>query len=445
MKLKTFLPCAALLVAPGAAGIAAAASAPVAVRAELDRPFVMAGQGERVVIKVSLLPAETESARARPPVNLALALDRSGSMSGQKIEQAREAALEALSLLGPRDRIALVVYDDEAFTLIESQHPLERERLAAAIRGIRPGGSTALYSGVRQAAAQVREGSREGSIDRVVLLSDGQANVGPSSPEALRDLGLKLAAEDISVSTVGLGAGFNEDLMTGLAETGQGNSYFVENARDLTRIFAAELEDVLNVAATGVEVVVTFEPGVRPVRIIGREGRIGDGDARFSVNQLIGGREKFALIEVELPAGEAGVDREIARVRADYTDALSGEKAHADASAQVAYTERPAEVESAANVIVGREVVANRVAEARREAVKLSDAGQHREAAALFRDLRGEIDVMNAPYADSEITQMSEVLDRDAAQLDQSKLSNTDRKRYSNDSYKTVNQQRDID
>jgi Ca-activated chloride channel family protein len=442
MNLKAFLPCAALLAAGGLAG---AESAPVAVRAELDRPVVPAGQTERVVIKVSLLPSEIESGRARPPVNLAIALDRSGSMGGQKIVQAREAALEALSLLGVRDRIALVAYDNDATTLIETQHPLERARLAAVIRGIQPGGSTALYAGVGQAAAEVRRGASEGSVDRIILLSDGQANVGPSSVDDLRGLGRSLAREDISVSTVGLGAGFNEDLMTGLAATGQGNSYFAENARDLARIFAAELDDVLNVTATGVEVVVTFAPGVRPVGLIGREGEIMEGEVRFTLNQLFGGQEKFALIEAEVPAGEVGESRELAQVRVGYTDALTGSPAEGNASAQLAYSDSVSEIKEAANVEVVRDVVDNRIAEAKREAIALSDAGKHKEAAAHFRAVRGQILDMNASFADADIAQRSDELAEEAAELETDKLSNVKRKSYFNGSYQTVNQQKSID
>lgn len=197
---------------------AKSANPSVQLTTEFEQPVLAAGQSQRTIVKISLLPDRIEVAEERPAVNLAIALDRSSSMGGDKIVQARNAALEALSLLGPRDRFSLVAYSDEAETLIESQHPLERERLAAIIRNIQSGGSTALYAGVSQAAAEIRRGRSDGAFNRLILLSDGIANKGPSSVEDLRGLSLSLAGEDISVSTVGLGSGFNEDLMTAMAE-----------------------------------------------------------------------------------------------------------------------------------------------------------------------------------------------------------------------------------
>lgn len=423
----------------------AAATAPVAITVELDRPVQPAGQSGLAVIKVSLVPEKIHQPRKRPPVNLAIALDRSGSMHGKKIIHAREAALEALGMLGPQDRIALVTYDQQAQTLIESQPPLEREHLSAVIRGIRPGGTTALYAGVEQAAAEVRRGARKGSVNRVILLSDGQANVGPASPAALRRLGRTLGAEDISVSSVGLGDDFNEDLMTGIAEAGQGNSYFVENARDLSRIFEAELSDVLSVAATEVMLTIEFPQDVRPVRVIGRHGQIEGRKASFDIRQLMSGQKKFALIEVEVPHGKPGHKRTIADVNVNYTHAPSRSPRHQRARAEVSYSESEEAVRRAANSHVARAVVDNRMAMAQREAITLSDAGQNRQAAALMRKLNAEVTEMNTLYRDAGIDQRTQTIDQSARQLEQSRLSNRERKNYLNRSYQTVNQQRRLD
>lgn len=443
MKTKSLLTFAALLAATGLAS-AKSPAAPVDVRAELDRPVLPAGQTERAVVKIRLLPAEIESAKDRPPLNLAIALDKSGSMNGQKIAQAREAALEALSLVGQRDRIALVVYSDKAETLIESQHPLERERLARIIREIRTDGNTALYAGVGQAAAEIRRGATDGSFDRLILLSDGLANVGPSSTDDLRGLGRSLAGEDISVSTVGLGSGFNEDLMTALAETGQGNAYFAESARDLTRIFAAELEDVLNVTATDVQVIVECAPGVRPLKVIGRDGKVEDGRVTIDIRQLFGGQEKFALVEVEVPAGTAGELRDLVTVQTRYLDA-DRDSHEATTVAQVNYSESEKVVRDNANVEVARAVVDNRLAEAKQQAIALSDAGQNGQAATVMRQLRSDIDSMNGLYQDDAIAQQSSLMEQEAQILDQAPLSNMQRKGYMNSSYMTRNQQKELD
>ncbi|MGJ8639657.1 MAG: vWA domain-containing protein [Opitutaceae bacterium] len=417
----------------------------IQLTAELENPVLKANETQRTIVKVSLLPERIETNGKRPDVNLAIALDRSGSMSGEKIVQARNAALEALSLLGNRDRISVVTYSDEATTLIKSQHPLEPARLASKIRNIQSGGSTALYAGVSQAAAELRRGRSDSSFDRLILLSDGIANKGPSSTSDLSGLSQSLAGEDISVSTVGLGAGFNEDLMTAMTEAAQGNAYFAENSNDLIRIFSAELEDLLNVTATDVQVVIKCAPGIRPIRVIGREGVIEDGTVTFKINQLFGGQEKYALIEIETPLGEDGAQVELLNIQTTYRMSDVAQPIQQSITANARYSKNTQVIADASNVEVTRAVADNRIAEVKREAITLSDKGDNKQAAQIMRDLQVEINQMNAVYDDAELYAEVGELEVEAKELDHSKLSNTKRKSYSNSSYRTFNQQKSID
>ena len=111
-------------------------------------------------------------------------------------------------------------------------------------------------------------------MNRVILLSDGQANVGPKSATELGELGMSLGKEGISVTTIGLGAGYNEDLMANLAGYSDGNHAFVENAEDLVRIFNYEFGDVLSVVAQDLVIRIQLMDGVRPMRLLGRDGEI---------------------------------------------------------------------------------------------------------------------------------------------------------------------------
>lgn len=276
-------------------------------------------------------------------MNLCIVLDRSGSMSGQKIEKAKDAAIEALRRLGPRDVFSLVVYDHSVDTIIPAQLVANAEWIESRIRDIRPGGNTALYGGVSQGAAEIRKHLEDSSrVHRLLLLSDGLANVGPSSSADLGRLGTSLLKEGISVTTVGVGTDYNEDLMTQLAQNSDGNTYFVESSVDLPRIFAAELGDVLNVVARKVHLEIECADGTRPVRIIGRDGRIRDRSVEIYLNQLYGGQEKYALVEVEVPATPADKERAIAVAHCRYENALTQEpgRSSANASARFSSNER---------------------------------------------------------------------------------------------------------
>jgi Ca-activated chloride channel family protein len=254
----------------------------VRLRVELDRPVLSADRTERAVVKIALDGVRLPRPEARPPVNLTLVIDRSGSMSGEKIQHAKAAAIEAVRRLGPDDVFALVTFDHEIETLVPATRVGDTRAIEARIRSIVARGNTAIYGGLTQGAAELRKHLEDRRYtQRLVLLSDGLANNGPSTPDDFARLGASLGREGISVSTVGLGLGYNEDLMTRLARRSDGNTYFVASSRDLVAIFNSELGDVLNVVARRVVVTVEFPVGVRPLAFVGREG--GDSGATGGV------------------------------------------------------------------------------------------------------------------------------------------------------------------
>ena len=238
-----------------AACSAQSVDASLRLRIDLDRTVLPADAPDRAIIKICLDGLRLPRHELRPPVNLALVIDRSGSMGGEKIDKAKEAAREVLRHLSSDDIFSLVTFSSDVRTLIPARPVGDGSDIERAIESIEAGGNTAIFAGVSQGASELRKYSESNDgVNRVVLLSDGLANVGPSSPEELGRLGAALMKEGISVTTVGLGLGYNEDLMTRLAQRSDGNTYFVEASGDLPRIFAAELGDVLNVIARRVVV-----------------------------------------------------------------------------------------------------------------------------------------------------------------------------------------------
>src|SRR5581483_2232947 len=141
----------------------------------------------------------------------------------------------------PDDVFSFVVYSDDARVLVPAQHVEDKDALKAKIARIDAEGSTALYAGVKRGAAEMDEYLSDKRINRIILLSDGLANVGPSSPRELRRLGGDLAERGIAVTTIGVGADYNEDLMAGLAEASDANYYYVKDTEKLPEIFNKEL------------------------------------------------------------------------------------------------------------------------------------------------------------------------------------------------------------
>ncbi len=436
---------AALLCAVSLAPLAACAKstdATVRLRVELDRPVLPAGSTQHAVLKIALDSDRLLRHEKRPPVNLTLVIDRSGSMQGDKIQHAKAAAIEAVRRLAPDDVFSLVVFDHEVQTLVPACRVGDRRDLEACIRSISARGNTAIYGGVTQGAAELRKHLEDRRYThRMVLLSDGLANNGPSQPDDFARLGAALIREGISVSTIGVGVDYNEDLMTRLARKSDGNTYFVSSSRELPNIFNAELGDVLSVVARRVVVTIEFPVGVRPLAFVGREGAIHGQRAEFSLNQLYGGQEKFALVEVEVDAARAGEEREIASASVVFENAFDQRETSVQARSAARFTAVEAEVVASADRKVQSDWVENVIAASKDAAVKLVDAGRRDEAAHQMRERNKELAKMAESFGNAPAVSMVKKSEAEADRLERQGLDNVQRKTYRTENAQTAAQQ----
>lgn len=204
----------------------------------------------------ALLRIEGEARRdaARTPLNLALVLDRSGSMGGGKLEAVKRAARDLVLRLHPDDRVSVVAFDDEVRTVARAGTGPEQAGLVAALMALQPGGSTNLSGGWLQGRALVQEHWAEEGVNRVILLTDGLANQGITDPATLRRLCGQALECRVGTTTVGVGAGFDENLLAEMAEAGGGASYYIERLDQAAGVFDEELEGLLSIAAQNLSV-----------------------------------------------------------------------------------------------------------------------------------------------------------------------------------------------
>jgi Ca-activated chloride channel family protein len=188
----------------------------------------------------------------RTPINVALVLDRSGSMSGGPLEAAKAAAARFASFLGADDRLSVVVFDDAVDTIF-GPAPGGGHEAADAIAQVQSGGSTNLSGGWLQGRKLVRAGKLQGT-NRVVLLTDGQANAGVVDPAKLVGMAEAGAGAGITTTCIGFGQGFNEDLLEQMARAGGANYWYVESDDQMAGIFEGEIEGLVALAAQNVEV-----------------------------------------------------------------------------------------------------------------------------------------------------------------------------------------------
>ncbi len=351
-----------------------------------ERRVLASDKPETAVVKVGLTGAALPAGE-RPAVNLALVLDRSGSMQGDRIVRAREAAIAAVQRLDERDYVSVVVFDDRIDVLAGAQTASEANKTAIVekLRTVEARGSTAIFGGVSAGASEIRKNLARKLVNRIVLLSDGEANVGPSSPEELGLLGASLVKEGVSVSTLGVGLGYNENLMAALATRSDGNTYFIENGDDVPRIFDAELGDAFQVAARDVKLSVRFRDA-HPVELIGRDGRIEDGVVTVDFNQIYSRQEKYVLVRTEFPVGKDGETREFAAAEVSWVLPGSDAAGSAAATGSVAFSADAAKVKASADAKVLVQSVKTQNAIRTQRALELNSAGRFEEASRLMRE-----------------------------------------------------------
>jgi Ca-activated chloride channel homolog len=200
----------------------------------------------------------------RTPLNLSLVIDRSGSMQGVKMGYAKKAAKGIIDGLQPVDFVSIVIYDNNIDSVQEPIAVVDKEAIKNKIDRISPRGSTNLWGGTERGYSYVKKNYRPGYINRVLLISDGLANVGITDSAKIHEYVLKLKDNDgITLSTFGVGLDYNESLMTDMAETGAGNYYFIDSPDNMMALFARELNGMLHVIAQNAEISIRLPKNVK--------------------------------------------------------------------------------------------------------------------------------------------------------------------------------------
>jgi len=303
-------------VPKGGAATAAATTVPahcrsgqrVRMKAKPLSPYVYRGGDGYAYFDVLVEACPVPGRARRQPLDIALVVDTSGSMGGQKIAQARAAAHYLLSVLTASDRLSLVTYNTRVFIQfpLTAVTPANRSWMARRVARIYPSGMTNLGGGLSVGTQQLTRAPERNSVSRVILISDGLANVGVTHPTSLSSMAASARQRRASVTTMGVGQQFNELLLQSLAEYGGGRYHYISRAQDLVSIFRREIQGVQRIAATGINLQVEACPGCRVVSVPGYAVHRQGANVRIAVSDLAGGETMKALVKVKLPTGATG-------------------------------------------------------------------------------------------------------------------------------------------
>ena len=236
-------------------------------------------------------------------VDMVIVLDRSGSMDGKKISDAKTAALNLLSNLTSADRFGLVTYSDgvQRRSNLIKVTPANRKRLESIIRSISAGGATNLGAGLQEGIDLLLSARKMGNVRRVILISDGLANRGITDAVSLGNMATISMENEFAVSTVGVGSDFNEHLMTYIADRGAGNYYYLENPNLFAEVFLKEFKVTRAAVATSVEVRIPLRDGLAVVDASGFPIQIKDGQAVIQPGNLLSGQNKKLFVTLRVP------------------------------------------------------------------------------------------------------------------------------------------------
>lgn len=299
---------------------------PTIVFSPLQAGVPAAGGALEVLVRVQAPDRPADLGTTHLPKRLALVVDRSGSMDGQPLQEALRCVEHIASHLTPQDAMALVVYDDKVDTLLPLQPMRSADAVTKAIAGVQAGGMTDLHGGWLGGAQQL-EGGTDQTVSRVILLSDGQANHGETDLSAIEAQCREWLGRGVSTTTVGLGRGFNEDLMIGMARAGGGQNYYGQTAADLYDSFDEELALLQAMYLRQVGLKLMPAPGVI-VEMISPAQQLADGSWRMT--DLAWGAEAWVAVRLHLSPGSEGTTRDLLAASVSGT-ALDGTQMQAHA------------------------------------------------------------------------------------------------------------------
>lgn len=377
---------------------------------QTDRAFIPAATPSvrYLQVRVGAPPAPARAGRPRPPAEIALVLDRSGSMGGSKMQMARTAVQQAVRLLKSHDHLAVVCYDDQVHTVL-ARTPASAEAKTLALDRlalIDARGSTNLSGGWLKGAEELagargdseasglpaEAGSRTDASPpadaprprrRVLLLTDGLANQGETDPDALAAAAAGLRADGITTSTFGVGADFDEVLLSRLATDGGGHFYFIEQARQIPDLLASELGEALEVVARDATFEITCRPGAEATLVHELPYEPVPHGIRVRLGDLVAEQELTFVVAVHVTTPPAlGSGMEVTCRLADRDGALFGQPMFVDWPAVSIEDDAAQPV----NAEVVRAFAAALVARAQAAALAANRSGDFTDARRIIRE-----------------------------------------------------------
>lgn len=287
----------------------------------------------------------------RTPLNLCLVLDRSGSMEGAPLEYAKQACAYVVDLLGPSDVLSIVTFEEVVDLLMPPQRVTSKEEIKAGINRLTVGNTTNLYDGMAMALAQITQTQDPGRATRMVVLSDGDPTAGIKDHHSLVSFAGDIKARGVTITFLGFGPDYNEELLAGMARKSGGNYAYIPRPELIPEVFRLEVDRMMNVAATNLQLDMKLARWASLRGATGLTPLPSGPEFTMSLADLERGEVIQTVFDVEFPNHPLGHYR-VMGGRLSYTDAMTGTLVTTEIDFEMEFTADSARYSVPANPVV---------------------------------------------------------------------------------------------
>jgi Ca-activated chloride channel family protein len=293
----------------------------VHISAHLDVDVVAVETEDQVSVLVELTaPPAPATDTPRPPSTLQVVLDRSGSMSGDRLDGAKTALLKLVDRLDPSDNFGLVAFDDQVELVVAAGALSDKNRVRTAIESVEAGNTTDLSAGYLRGLQEARRIAGPTGAT-LLLISDGHANVGVTDPDALASIAAQARENKVTTSTLGYGLGYDERIMSALARGGAGNEHFAEEPDTAISLISTEVEGLLAQTAQAASMTIRLSSHVRAVKVLNELPVTSTGDAVVAeLGSFYADETRKLLLVFDVPAIAALGLAEVATLEFTYVE-----------------------------------------------------------------------------------------------------------------------------
>ena len=393
----------------------------------LAHPAIESTEDAEALMLVTLMaPVGTTQRR---PVNLAVAIDRSGSMSGAPLAIAKAALSQFVDQLLPTDRLTIVAFDDHATPIISGQTATDKAALRAAINAIGTGGMTNLSAGWLMAADLVAKHADPGTYSRIVLLGDGVANAGITDADQLATIATGLSARGIPTTAIGIGSGYDDALLALIAAQSGGNLHHLDGVDGVGMLLKKEFEELIALYAQNLTLHIAPDVNVRECVVLnGYPVSASAHGLDVACGDIVMGDEKYILVRFRLGANVG--TQALTALTLGYHQ-VAGDVAFRELVGFVNVNRHDIVDSTPIDAIVASHLTIVKAATARRAAADMADRGDISGASFLLRDAESEARAAGLTSEADDLSSTRRALENDVAMISKRmKSQSSSRSRY---------------